>query len=155
MPIVSTSMPNGISASSQLSHTALLSTAKNSSRQSAHDPSMMAHRPPAIRLVTRPRGRLLRVNKNQMPAMTAVPPSQTISIHFQMANGLRWPSVAYRKKNRGNASAAAIRLLRCNGSMWETFKSGAVATIAPAHDGTMTYATPVRQVQTAQHEQRN
>ncbi|MNU49905.1 hypothetical protein D3C71_388580 [compost metagenome] len=79
---------------------------------------MMAHRPPAIRLVTSPRGRLLRVNKNQMPAMTAVPPSQTMSIHFQMAIGLGCPNVAYRNKNRGKASAAAIRLLRCNGSMW-------------------------------------
>ncbi|MNT25790.1 hypothetical protein D3C72_1613330 [compost metagenome] len=42
----------------------------------------------------------------------------------------------------------------CYGAMaacGETFKSGAVATIAPAHDGTMTCPTPVRQVQTAQH----
>jgi hypothetical protein len=88
--------------------------AKNSSRQSAKEPIMIMARPPASRRVTRPPGRLLRVNSTQMPAITAVPPSLTMSVHFQMANGLAMPSEAYRKTQaisaRPEMSSEAVEL---------------------------------------------
>jgi hypothetical protein len=46
-----------------------------------------------------------------------------------------------QEKEQGSASAAAIRRVTVLAAWGKTFKSGADATIAPAHDGTMTCAT--------------
>ena len=117
MPQVSTSMPSGTSISSQWSHLAALLTAKNSSMQSANEPTMIIARPPASNRVTRPPGRLLKVNSTQLPAITAVPPSLTMSVHFHMWNGLAMPRVEYRNTQATSARQETIKVERCNCSI--------------------------------------